>query len=125
MHKVSSHFSTKELDCHCKYPQCKEQKISKDLIARLEKVREEVEQPLIITSAYRCSPYQADLRAYGVNTVVAKKSTHESGDAVDVQKKDRDMTGFETICAKYFDSIGLAKTFLHLDTRKGFRRWKY
>lgn len=113
------------MTCKCSFPECKEQRISKDLIDKLEKVRLEVNQPLIITSAYRCTDHQASLRASGVNTVVAKKSTHELGDAVDVVPKDKKMEGFEDICAKQFDSIGLAKNFLHLDTRPGKRRWNY
>lgn len=125
VYKLSDHFSTKELDCHCKYKNCKEQRISKDLIDRLEKVRTEVGQPLIITSAYRCTPYQEYLRNTGVNTVVAKKSTHELGDAVDAFPKRGTIADFETICEKHFDSIGVANTFLHLDIRKGYRRWKY
>ena len=123
--KLSEHFSTSEMSCKCSYPDCKDQTISKDLIGRLEKVRTEVSQPLVITSAFRCSAYQAHLRASAVNTVVAKKSTHEAGDAVDVVPKNRKMEGFEDICAKQFDSIGTAGTFLHLDIRKGYRRWIY
>lgn len=113
------------MDCNCSYKDCVEQRISKDLIQKLENVRIEVNQPLIITSAYRCTEYQTHLRSSGVNTVVAKKSTHELGDAVDVVPKDKNMEGFEDICAKQFDSIGLAKNFLHLDTRQGKRRWNY
>lgn len=123
--KVSDHFSTKELDCNCNYPECKEQRISKDLITRMEKVRMEVGEPLIITSAFRCSPYQEHLRNSGVNTVVAKKSTHELGDAVDAVPKSGMNDKFEPICAKQFTSIGLASNFLHLDTRVGYRRWNY
>jgi uncharacterized protein YcbK (DUF882 family) len=123
--KVSAHFSTKELSCHCSYPECKEQKISKDLITRLEKIRLDIAQPMRVTSAFRCTAYQEHLRNSGVNTVVAKKSTHELGDAVDVVPVDGKMEGFEETCAKQFDSIGLAKNFLHLDTRKGYRRWAY
>lgn len=122
---ISEHFRTTELQCRCSFPECKEQKISKDLIDRLEKVRIEVGCPLIVTSAYRCTPYQEYLRNVGVNTVVAKKSTHELGDAADVIPKKGTIKDFEPICAKYFDSIGLAKNFLHLDTRRGYRRWDY
>lgn len=123
--RVSDHFGAKELTCHCKYESCKEQRISADLITRLEKVRVEVGQPLIITSAYRCTEHQAYIRSSGQSTVVAKKSTHETGDAVDVLPKAGMTDSFTPICAKQFDSIGLAKTFLHLDTRVGFRRWNY
>jgi len=123
--QLGAHFNSHEFDCQCKYEDCVEQKISSALIARLENVRSDLGQGLRITSGYRCAKHQVDLRAQGVNTVVAKKSTHELGDAADAQPANRNMDGFETICAKYFDSIGLAKTFLHLDTRKGKRRWTY
>lgn len=123
--RISDHFSTKEMTCKCSFPDCYDQRISVSLIARLEKIRTELDQPMIITSAYRCSQHQEYLRSSGVNTVVAKKSTHELGDAVDAIPRDGKMEGFEDICAKQFDSIGLAKNFLHLDTRQGKRRWKY
>jgi len=123
--KLSPHFNSKEFSCKCGYSDCQTQKISKDLVDRLEKVRMELGRPIQITSAYRCSKHQAALRASGVNTVVAKKSTHEDGEAVDSRPSDLKMDGYIDICAKHFESIGLAKTFLHTDTRKGYRRWNY
>jgi uncharacterized protein YcbK (DUF882 family) len=95
------------------------------MITKLDLIRVEIKQPMIITSAYRCMKHQAFLRSAGVNTVVAKQSTHEQGQAVDAIPKDGKMEGFEAICAKHFDSIGVAKNFLHLDLRLGHRRWKY
>jgi uncharacterized protein YcbK (DUF882 family) len=123
--KVSPYFNTKELSCHCSFDTCVEQRISMDLMNRLNGVRVDIKSPIIITSAYRCSRHQESLRNMGANTVVAKKSTHETGDAVDAVPSNRDMTKFEEVCSKYFDSIGLAKNFLHLDTRTGKRRWNY
>ncbi len=122
---LSPYFSTKEFSCHCNFPDCKKQRISKVLIEKLGTVRKEIKQPLIVTSAYRCVQYQAFLRAAGVNTVVAKLSQHELGNAADVVPKDGKLAGFEEVCAKEFDSIGLAKNFLHLDLRLGKRRWNY
>ena len=125
--KVSAHFSTKELSCHCSYPECVKQKISKDLIQRIENVREEVAQPLIVTSAFRCPAWQAHLAATGVNTVVAKMSQHELGNAVDILPKDglNIRTKFQDICAKQFQAIGLSDKFLHVDTRPQYIRWEY
>lgn len=126
--KLSDHFTTAEFSCHCHYPNCKEQTISKDLIDRLEKIRLDVKQPLIITSAYRCSKYQGYLSATGVNTVVAKLSQHEVGNAADVVPRDEKnvRTDFLNVCAKYFKSIGLSDKFLHLDLRDDKeRRWEY
>ena len=107
---LSAHFSTREFKCKCSHESCKEQRISKILIDKLELIRTEVGQPLIITSAYRCTAHQEDIRKSGQSTVVAKKSTHELGDAVDVVPKDKkDVRGeFLKICAKHFNSIGLS-----------------
>lgn len=126
--KLSDHFSTKEMDCQCNYEACKEQKISKDLIQRIEKIRLEVNQPLVITSAFRCSKHQEDIRNSGASSVVAKKqSQHELGNAVDIRPKDEQgiRTTFLAICEKYFTTIGLSNRFLHVDIRKEKIQWEY
>lgn len=122
---LSKFFSTKEFSCHCDHLDCKKQRVSKTLITRLDAIRVESNQSLRITSGFRCGAYQTFLRNTGVNTVVAKKSTHELGDAADVQPKDGKIDAFLLVVEKQFDSIGLAKTFLHVDTRVGKRRWNY
>jgi hypothetical protein len=123
---LSPYFHTTEFSCHCNYKDCIEQKISKSLITKLDLIRKDINQPLVVTSGNRCTKYQAHLRNTGVNTVVAKTlSQHELGKAADCYPANRNMTGFEDTCAKYFDSIGEAKTFLHLDLRPGKRRWLY
>lgn len=124
---LSKHFSTREFKCKCSYETCKEQRISVDLINKLEVIREEIGQPLIIISAYRCSRHQEYIRQSGQFTVVAKKSTHELGDAADIVPRDgKDVKGqFLKVCAQHFDSIGLSDKFLHCDQRKGVRRWVY
>lgn len=128
VHKLSDHFSTKEMDCQCNHESCKEQRISKELIQRLENIRIDVNQPLVVTSAFRCQKHQEDIRNSGVSTVVAKKqSQHELGNAVDVRPKDRQgIRGpFLLICEHYFTTIGLSDKFLHLDMRKDKIRWEY
>lgn len=122
---LSKFFNSREFDCQCKFPECKQQKISKALITRLDSLRKDCNQPLIITSGFRCHKHQDEIRASGVSTVVAKKSTHESGDAADVRPKDGNIETFLKLASKYFSSIGLAKKFLHLDTRPDYRRWDY
>jgi len=127
VYKFNNYFNTKEFSCRCNFESCKEQKISKDIINKLTKLREDIQEPLTITSAFRCSEYQQYLRNSGANTVVAKKSTHEEGEAVDVVPARMKISFFESIAARYFDAIGIANNFLHLDTRsdKKNRRWKY
>lgn len=123
---LSDFFTTKELECKCTRDTCKEQRISEELITKLTTIREEINSPLFITSAFRCPEHQEHLRSAGVNTVVAKKSQHELGNAVDVSSGSLTIDKFLEVCERYFDSIGVARNFLHLDTRKGVkRRWKY
>lgn len=121
---LSPYFSTKEFTCHCSFPDCKKQKISKTLIVRLDLLRKEAKQPLVITSAFRCMKHQAFLRSSGIKTAV-NQSTHERGQAVDVAPKDGDIQALFLLAEKHFDSIGTAKNFLHLDLRNGKRRWDY
>lgn len=124
--KLGSYFDTTEFVCQCKHEDCIDQKISIELVDRLDGIREDIGRPLTVTSGFRCTKHQADLRASGVNTVVAKKSTHELGNAADIRPADRNMEGFEKICDPWFFSIGLAKTFLHVDLRDDKeRRWNY
>lgn len=122
--KLSDNFKTDEFDCHCNYSSCKEQKISKDLITRLQRLRINVKKSITITSAFRCKKYQAYLVKSKVNTVVAKQSTHELGEAADCMCQ-MPIKAFEKQAAKEFESIGIAASFLHLDTRIGKRRWNY
>lgn len=125
--KLSTHFNSKEFTCHCNFPDCINQRISKQLIDKLEIIRVEIDQPLIVTSGFRCMKHQAFLRAAGVNTVVAKQSQHELGNAADIVPEDQNnirTTFLETVESE-FDSIGLSDNFLHVDLRQGKRRWEY
>lgn len=126
---LSKHFASPEFECHCKFPECKEQRISSDLINRIEKLRIEINQPLYVTSAYRCSRYQQVLTSSGIQTAKGK-SQHELGNAVDVAPKDGNIEPLLVSADKLFDSVGIASNFLHLDTRTkkedgSKRRWKY
>jgi len=120
------YFKTSEFACHCNYSDCKEQKINKDLVKKIIELRKEINEPIKVTSAFRCAKYQNKLRVEGVNTVVAKKSTHELGDAVDVAPVRMKIKDFLNFASKKFKAIGVAKNFLHLDQRSdAIRRWDY
>ena len=119
-------FKTSEFACQCTNKDCKEQRIHKDIISKLNSLRKEINEPIMVTSGFRCEKHQIALRNSGVNTVVAKKSTHELGDAVDCRPTRMRISDFLTFCAKQFEAIGIAKSFLHLDLRTGkIRRWDY
>jgi uncharacterized protein YcbK (DUF882 family) len=134
--KMGDHFSSSEFECQCSYKSCVEQKISKELIDKLNLVRIEMGSPLYITSGFRCFKHQCDLRNE-VNsgktklTVVASTvSQHELGNAADISPRVITMIKLRKIIEKLFDTIGLAKTFYHVDIRPlktdGSKRiWKY
>lgn len=126
VYKFNNYFNTGEFACQCKYSDCVEQKIAIELIDKLTELRESINEPLTVTSGFRCTKHQVDLRKSGVNTVVASKSSHELGDAADIKPSRLSIPNLEKFSDKYFEAIGTAKTFLHVDLRKGkIRRWLY
>lgn len=121
---LSPYFTSKEFTCKCNFPACKKQRVSKTMIVRLDLLRKEAKQPLVVTSAFRCFEHQAFLRSSGIKTAI-KQSTHELGQAADVVPKDGNIQALLLLAEKHFDSIGVSKSFLHLDLRNGKRRWDY
>lgn len=125
----SKNFSSVEFECNCSYTDCVEQKMSKSLIAKLQTVREEVNFPLKITSAFRCRKYQAHLSKSGLQTAKGT-STHELGHAVDVKPAVSTTVHFKEMfiaLEEQFMAIGDASPkFVHCDLRSDVkRRWKY
>ena len=119
-------FKTKEFQCQCKNSDCKEQKISIELIDRLTDIREYTKSPMRINSGFRCTKHQEEIRNSGTSTVVAKKSTHETGDAADISVSSLTTAALIPIAEKHFKSIGTATNFIHVDLRDDkVRRWKY
>jgi uncharacterized protein YcbK (DUF882 family) len=122
-HKLSPYFSTHEFDCRCINNECIIQKISVDLVNKLNLVRIESKSPLHVTSGFRCKKHQEDLRSQLNNgssklTVVAGNvSQHELGNAADISPRTISIKDLRTFVEQVFDTIGLAKTFLHVDTR--------
>lgn len=120
---LSEHFNTAEFACQCTHAECLEQRISIELINKLEECRREFRAPIRITSGFRCGAHQRDLASDG-KTQTVPKSTHERGDAVDV--KGALMTVLVPILKKHFKAIGMARTWAHVDLRSDkVRRWFY
>lgn len=128
--KINDYFSTGEFSCQCKLPSCVDQKISVDLIDRLTYLRVAKKSPMTITSGFRCTAHQEEIRNSGVSTVVAKVSQHELGNAADVKFKALRIDEWMNDAKTKFSYIGIATNFLHLDVRpakvKGeWVTWKY
>ena len=119
---LSRNFATYEFECPCTYPDCVEQRINVALVDNLQKVRDDVNDTVSITSAYRCTKYHLDLTKRGYKTVV--NSQHVLGNAADVVS--RNMTSLGGAVHKYFMAVGVARNFFHVDERRDkLRSWTY
>lgn len=128
--KINDYFSTHEFSCQCEHTDCVTQKISAELIEKLTTLRKLKDSPVKVTSGFRCTKHQEDIRNSGVSTVVAKVSQHELGNAADIRFNNLEVADWIDDAKRIFDYIGVAKTFLHLDTRKSKVKgehvtWKY
>jgi len=126
--KVSDSFTANEFACHCNDPACQTQKVSSDLVTRLQTLRNALGSPIRVTSGYRCQAYQDALRAKGYETA-AGVSQHTLGQAADIQPVDmRLMSGLLQYVKEQFadNGIGVATRFIHCDVRKPpGARWNY
>jgi len=144
--KLSANFSSGEFVCHCIYSDCDEQLLSKTLVDKIQKVRDNYGKSLRITSACRCAKKQADLRNDSNFKTAKNASTHQI-DYVDISGKvgtigldvqpshlthsndqefrKEEMEKLLKCLEKEFKSIGIAKNFFHIDERSDYRRWNY
>jgi len=113
------YFSLAEFECKCG---CGVNKADFDLIDILDKIRHDLHKPLIINSGYRCPQHNRDAGG-------AKSSFHLSGLAIDVSTKNLDANELWELVSRLLDeglSIGVSKTFVHLDGRSGPKKmWAY
>lgn len=115
--KLSSHFDSSEFVCrHCG---SLGPGISPKLIAKLETLRERIEQPIYISSGYRCPAHN---KAIGG----ASRSQHLKGTAADIVAKGSTPAQLKAACELTFgyrSGIGLYPGFVHVDVRNGHARW--
>lgn len=102
-----NYFSQKELQCKCG---CNKLVFDKDFLDKLNHIRHNVGQPLILTSAYRC-------HTHNKNVGGTENSSHTKGLAVDISCSDSVLRSKIIKQALNFGitRIGIAKTFIHLD----------
>lgn len=126
---INQYFNCYHFECRCRNNSCIDQQISIELIEKLTQLWEKVGK-LDITSGFRCSKYQEELRKRGVNTVVAQKSSHEEGIAADVRSPDRIQIEIRKEIEALFNNIGYSTGFHHVDMRPlrsdgTKRKWNY
>lgn len=113
--QVSKNFKASEFYCKC--GKCGTQVITKDLIIKLQELRDVIGEPIYINSAYRCPTH---------NKVVggASDSQHLKGKAADIRVDDLPpwvvMQAAEQIG---FTGIHAYSTFTHVDVRPKRARW--
>ncbi len=105
--QLSSNFKSTEFEC----PGSENHKISKDLVTKLQKLREEYGHSITITSGYRSEAHNK--KVGGV-----KNSQHVRGLAADLTAKDLDK--LHELCLKIFNAVGDGRKkgkFIHVDVR--------
>lgn len=111
--QLRKNFNQSELDCRCNT--CTETLLDDEMLDRLQKLRDLIGKPIIITSSYRCPVGNA--RAGGV-----ANSNHKQGIATDLYvagmlpsevAKHAEKAGFREILCYYPQ-----KAFVHVGTRK-------
>lgn len=127
---LSDHFGTQEFSCHCENKDCIEQRVSEDLINRLEWLRAASNGTLHINSGFRCEKYQQELEKSGANTVVAKNSQHCLGNAADIASSPLQPLQLLVLIKHKFNAYGIARNWIHVDLRLPHadgtdRTWKY
>lgn len=113
MRKSWPHFSAQELVCHCG---CGRHGMDKFFMQVLENLRVDYGKPIVITSAYRCGPYNDKIGKTGVN------GPHTTGMAVDIKTSGNEVYELLALAVRHeFTGIGIlqagpiGKRFIHLD----------
>lgn len=101
------YFSEQELKCHCG---CGEQLMDEDFMFKLEQIREDLDFPFILTSAYRCSAYNERVSSTGPD------GPHTTGRAVDIAASGIGKYRIMNAAIKAgMTRVGIGKSFIHID----------
>lgn len=115
--QLTKNFNLQEFECT--HPDHRHVVVDEELVEKLQKLRDRLDVPLVINSAYRCP--ERNKQVGGV-----KNSQHIKGKAADISLEtiDVDIERLAQIAHSVgFDGIGLYNTFIHLDVRGYQARW--
>ena len=113
MESSTKNFSAVELRCHC--PKCNKQqpnKVQQSSADKLQLLREKVNRPLSIVSAYRCAEHPVEKRK-------TTPGQHNKGTAFDIAVGDGS-EAYEVMKHAFelgFTGIARGNGFVHIDTR--------
>ena len=116
---LSKNFKVSEIACPC----CGKINVDPQFIDQLQQLRNVLNKPFKINSAYRCERHNRE-----VGGVI--NSYHRKGSAVDVSTKSWKSSELFMLISKSieygFGGIGIDRNFIHLDLRKGDAKlWVY
>ena len=119
MGDLSKNFSRLEIMCPCS---CGANRISPLLIEKLQKVRNIIGKPIIITSGVQCEFYNASLKNSSMNSSHIPDS-YGLGQAVDIScTTSKYRYELVQVAQKFFNRIGISGGsyggFVHLDVDK-------
>ena len=113
---MTKNFTDAEFSCKCNSGKCEKAGVHGWFIENLQKLRDQIGKPLIITSGYRCRFHPAE--------AVKKKTTparHQQGIAADLYCPEMDLRDLyeAAVRCQLFTGIGVNPHagFLHLDCR--------
>lgn len=115
--RISAHFTLREHVCKGCGGSCgNPQPAHPDLYPKLDRIREAIDEPLIVTSGYRCEAHNAKVGG-------APRSRHLYGDAVDVKPASGRQDVLDEIVRQAvtlgFRGIKRYDRWVHLDLRPG------
>ena len=122
MGDLSKDFNRSEFGCKgkaCKKLGCRDIAVDYELLKILEDIRTTFDQPVTITSAYRCTMHNAAVKG-------SRKSMHLTGKAADIQVKNVSPQDIQKYLRNQYKGkygIGSYDTFTHIDTRDTEARW--
>ena len=116
--KLSKNFSLHEFECKNGDRECM---VHSKLLSTLQKYRDTLGRPLVITSGYRTPAHDKSVGGSG-------KGQHTKGTAVDIRLSSigTNVDNAARIAERVgFDGIGKYRTHIHVDTRGYRSRWDY
>lgn len=118
MTKITKHFTKEELVCKCG---CGAFNLAEGFAEKLEELRNALDKPMIVTSCCRCD--NKNIMVGGAKDSYHKVTNDISNGtcAIDIKRKNYDYDShLISIALELGWSVGIAKTFIHLDRRSDY-----
>jgi len=113
---IKEYFSDKELRCSCG---CGEMNINSHALEKLYALRHLFGNPITLSSAFRCKAHNKKIGG-------KPQSGHLTGEAFDIKvTNENDRKILDIAVGLGFNGIGIANTFIHVDTKERVAVWTY